>query len=96
MRAKRLYLDTYRVEDHERLAKTIQSKLKRHWIVSYDANAKIHALYKRRRRFTYGLQYSAIRAYEGSEVFVFADSLKLPTKSSLAYIDVALPARKSA
>lgn len=95
-RAKRLYLDTYAQEDHARIAGTIQSRLKRHWIVSYDAHPEIHALYRKRRRFTYGLQYSAIRAYEGSEVFVFSDSLKLPSRSSLPYIDVALPAKRTA
>lgn len=93
-RAKRLYLDTYQPDDHARIAKTIQSKLKRHWIVSYDAHAEIHALYKRRRRFTYDLQYSAMKAYEGSEIFVFSDNLMLPKSSTLSYVDRGLKTLK--
>ncbi|GLC25051.1 DNA adenine methylase [Roseisolibacter agri] len=89
-RAERLYLNTYEPEDHGRLASTIQQKLQRPWLVSYDGHPTILDLYRDRRQFTYSLQYSAIESYQGTEVFVFSDDLELPDTSRLSYIDEAL------
>jgi DNA adenine methylase len=90
-RAAHLYLNTYLPRDHTRLAQVIQGKLRRPWIVSYDGHPTIISLYRNRRKFRYSLQYSAIRAYAGSEVFVFSDSLLIPSTSALPYIAKALP-----
>jgi DNA adenine methylase len=95
-RADRLYLDHYKEADHARLAKLVQSSLKRPWLVSYDGHPHILSLYQKRRKFTYSLQYSAMEAYAGTEVFVFADVLNIPRTSSLPYVAAAveeLPAR---
>ncbi|KAB2965635.1 MAG: DNA adenine methylase [Thermoanaerobaculia bacterium] len=89
-RAKRLYLNVYTPDDHVRLAKFIQSKLRRAWLVSYDSHAAISELYRKRRQFQYSIQYSAIQAYEGTECFIFSDSLKIPRDSALPYIAQAL------
>jgi DNA adenine methylase len=87
---RRLYLDHYRPEDHERIAGVIQRQLKRPWIVSYDAVPEILKFYLKRRSFVYDLQYNAAAAYKGKEVFVFADRIKLPESSALSSIDYAL------
>jgi DNA adenine methylase len=87
---KRLYLNHYLAEDHARLAKLIQSKLKQHWIVSYDNTAEVTGLYEKRRSFVYDLQYNAAKAYVGKEFFAFSDKLKIPGGSRVASIDKAL------
>lgn len=89
-RAERLYLNVYEPSDHVRLAQSIQTKLRRPWIVSYDSHPAIAKLYRGRQRFRYAIQYSAIRAYEGSEVFIFSDDLRIPRESAVLYIDRAL------
>ncbi|HEX5128016.1 MAG TPA: DNA adenine methylase [Rhodocyclaceae bacterium] len=89
-KAGRLYLNVYEKSDHERIASVIQKKLPRKWLVSYDSAPEILGYYSKRRSFIYDLQYSAYRIYKGKEVFVFSDDLKLPVKSSLPYIDVAM------
>jgi DNA adenine methylase len=89
-RAERLYLNTYQAADHARVAKTIQTKLRRRWIISYDSHPTIASLYARRRSFTYSLQYSAMRAYAGMELFVFSDDLQLPLSSRLSYVQPGL------
>jgi DNA adenine methylase len=89
-RADRLYLNSYLPKDHTRLAQVIQSKLHRPWIVSYDGHPTIISLYRKRRKFRYSLQYSAIRTYAGSEVFLFSDSLLIPSTSALPDIAKAL------
>lgn len=85
-RAERLYLNAYQPSDHARVSKTIQRRLKRPWIISYDSHAAIANLYSDRRMFRYSLQYSAIEAYAGTELFVFSDDLEIPKTSSLPYV----------
>lgn len=80
-----LYLNSYKKEDHCRLAKAIQ-KVRHKWILSYDGVYDIVKLYSRRRHFLYDLQYSAAKVYKGKEVFIFCDRLKLPTVCSLKHI----------
>jgi DNA adenine methylase len=94
-RAERLYLSVYKKADHVRLAKFIQSTLKRSWIVSYDSHNAIWRMYAERRKFKYSLQYSALRAYEGQEIFVFSDDLKIPKSSTLPNVELALKYRPS-
>lgn len=89
-RAERLYLNVYEPDDHATLAKFIQAKLRRPWVVSYDNHPEIAKLYRQRRRFRYSIQYSAMTTYEGTEYFIFSDGLKIPRKSALPSIDRAL------
>lgn len=93
-KADRLYLNHYKPEDHQRIAKIIQ-KMKLPWMVSYDAAPEILGCYPRRRSFIYGLQYNASKAYVGTEVFFFSDKLKLAQGSSVRAIDAVL-SRKGA
>ena len=83
-RAKRLYLNVYEPDDHVRLASAIQTKLRRPWIVSYDSHPSISTLYRERRKFHYSISYSAIRSYEGRELFIFSDALQIPKSSTLS------------
>lgn len=85
-RAERLYLNTYQPDDHARLARVIQTRLRRPWIVSYDNHPRIVRLYRKRRSFRYSLTYSAIKAYTGTELFIFSDDLDLPRSSVIPYI----------
>ena len=89
-KADRLYTNFYRPDDHERIAKLIQGRLKKPWLVSYDNVPQIATYYAERRTFTYRLQYTASSAYEGSEVFFFSDELSLPARSEVKNIDAAL------
>jgi DNA adenine methylase len=88
--AERLYLSRYTRDDHIRLARVIQRKLRRPWLVSYDDHPDIVSLYRERRKFRYSLQYSAVRTYAGREVFVFSDDLRVPRTSVLPSIAGAL------
>lgn len=85
-RADRLYLNTYQPDDHVRLARVIQARLQRRWMVSYDNHPSIVSLYRQRRSFRYSLTYSAIKAYTGTELFIFSDDLTLPKSSVIPYI----------
>ena len=89
-RAQRLYMDWYQKDDHHRLARVIQTTVAHRWIVSYDAHADVLALYDARRRFLYDLPYSAIRAYQGREVFIFSDDLEIPASSEVATVATGL------
>ena len=45
---------------------------------------------EKRKQFLYSLQYSAFKAYKGTEVFIFSDKVSIPEKSSVPFIDVVL------
>lgn len=89
-KAEKLYQNHYTPVDHERISQTIQNNLQHPWIVSYDSNPTIMDHYRNRKSFIYALQYNAAKAYEGSEIFLFADTVKIPTKSSVKFIDHSL------
>jgi DNA adenine methylase len=91
-KADRLYANHYVAKDHSRIAKVIQTSIVHPWIVSYDPAPEILNFYGERKSFVYDLQYSASRAYKGSEVFIFSDDLKIPSRSELRFIDRALTA----
>ena len=91
-RSQRLYLDGYQRSDHERLAGVIQTKLAHHWIVSYDAHERVMDLYEGRRRFAYNLPYSAISSYQGREIFIFSDTLDVPSVSEVRAVNAGLKA----
>ena len=73
----RLYRNTYKHDDHAQIADLVAT-IRQPWIVSYDNAPEINALYGRFRQQTFGLGYSANARYEGTEVMVFSDRLKIP------------------
>jgi DNA adenine methylase len=91
-KADRLYPNHYKAADHERIAKTIQSKLKCPWLVSYDSCPEILRHYSKRKSFRYDLQYNANSAYKGTEVFIASDNLKWPKASALECVNAGLAA----
>ena len=95
-KADRLYMNHYNTADHVRIAKVIQERVKRPWIVSYDNALPISALYKNRRTFFYSLQYNAARVYQGEELFIVSDGLALPGNSAIPAINIALKRESAA
>lgn len=89
-KADRLYPNYYKESDHANIAKIIQAEVKLPWMVSYDSGPEISAFYRKRRQFTYDLQYNAASAYKGKELIIASDDLALPAKSSLPSISLAL------
>jgi len=88
-KAERLYLNHYEPKDHERIARVVQKKLKRPWLVSYDCAPEVLRYYSKRSRFQFSQQYNAAKAYKGLEVFFFSDRLILPRESSIPAINIA-------
>jgi len=89
-KADSLYQNHYTPEDHLRISKVIQKKIKRPWVVSYDADPNILSYYEKCEVFVYSLQYNAAKAYKGTEVFAFSDKLRIPLASTLSFINEAL------
>lgn len=89
-KADRLYPNHYKPNDHQRIAEVIQEDIAQYWIVSYDSCDEIQEFYKGRTLFRYMLQYSAAKAYKGSELFIFSDQTIAPRRSSVSAIDTAL------
>jgi DNA adenine methylase len=89
-KAESLYHDHYSEQDHKDIGKIIQTKVKKPWIVSYDNNPAILKIYDKRKKFTYDIQYNLANVYQGREVIIFSDKLKLPATSSVSFINRTL------
>lgn len=77
-----LYRNFYQHDDHVKIAKLLGSaKFRRPWVVSYDNVDEIRKMYAYAHSLTYGLNYTAQRRYEGSEVMFFSDRLTLPEET---------------
>jgi DNA adenine methylase len=74
---RRLYANFYSEEDHQDIAEAL-SEVPFRWITSYDNEQEIRQLYRRHRKVTYYLHYSAADRDSGTEVMFFSDGLKVP------------------
>jgi DNA adenine methylase len=78
MKGDSLYENHYKSKDHAALGEFIQRKVKNHWIVSYDNVQPIKDIYAAARQKTYAIGYSARNVYNGSEVIIYSDQLRIP------------------
>lgn len=74
-KAGSLYMNSFNAEDHEALAKELNSKAAGTWLLTYDAVPQVDELYAERRVRRFGLNYSAHRVVKATEVAVLSDSL---------------------
>ena len=72
-KAGSLYLNAFKSADHEALAKVLNQRSAKNWVLTYDNVAQVPALYGDRRRVEFGLHYSAHRVRKATEVMVFSD-----------------------
>lgn len=77
-----LYLNDYKLKDHQMLAEQI-ARLRLPWIVTYDLGAIHHKLYSSYRRIVYGLEYTTQKRYNGEEVMFLSNGLHLPKRAEL-------------
>ncbi len=72
-----LYLNSYKDDDHKKIAQEISKIKKVHWIVSYDNTKKITDIYKWvKNKFAFNLIHAAYKARQGKEILFLSSSLK--------------------
>lgn len=70
-----LYMNSFTTEQHEELAKALNTPAKARWVLTYDDVPEIRNLYTERRSQTFSLHYSAHKVGSARELMVFSDSL---------------------
>ncbi len=79
VKGRGLYRNFYGHDDHETIAKVLQSSsFKRPWVVSYDNAQEICRMYRKSQGVTYDLNYTAQKRYVGNEVMFFSRKLLIP------------------
>jgi DNA adenine methylase len=73
----KLYQSSYLHDDHEKISFLVDD-IQQNWIVSYDNVEPIRRFYAAYRQQSFGLRYSAQRQYEGVEVMVYGNDVKIP------------------
>lgn len=74
-KAGSLYLNAFTAENHEALARVLNSVSDSHWLLTYDNAPQVAQLYAARRRREFELHYSAHRVVKATEVAVLSDAL---------------------
>lgn len=78
IKGKELYSNHYKHEDHLLVSQMINGISDHKWLVSYDNEKEIRNLYKKNKKFTYSLNYSAVNSTSGSEIFIYHNKLIIP------------------
>ena len=74
-----LYINFFRTEDHQALAKLIK-KIKIDWMVTYDNVEEVKSIYKDREQKVYDLNYSLANKGKNSEIIVLSRDLWLTSE----------------
>lgn len=80
LKGSSLYLNHYKQDNHNQLAKLLNKNSKMHWILTYDNVPEIAELYSQRRIFEFCLNYHADSAKTGQELLILSDKMKMPLK----------------
>lgn len=73
-----LYLNAFKIADHQKLADSLNRHTKAKWLLSYDNEKAILDLYPNRDFRTFDLKYSAHHNTRvGSELMIFSDAINL-------------------
>ncbi|MFH1825048.1 MAG: DNA adenine methylase [Candidatus Firestonebacteria bacterium] len=70
-----LYLNHYKKEDHEVLAKLLNCNPDAFWLLTYDNKKEIKSLYPERKIANFSLNYNAYESYKGKEILISSDAL---------------------
>ena len=71
-----LYLNAFKIKDHEKLANTLNKFNRAKWLLSYDNEQEILELYPNREFRVFDLKYSAHHNSKvGSELMIFSDAI---------------------
>lgn len=73
-----LYLNAFKLKDHQKLADSLNKHNKAKWLLSYDNEQDILDLYSDRQYRTFDLKYSAHHNSKmGSELMIFSDTIDM-------------------
>lgn len=73
-----LYLNAFKAQDHEDLASVLNELKDSKWLLTYDSEPEILALYPKRNYRPFDLRYSAHHnTKEGSELMIFSDAFDM-------------------
>ncbi len=71
-----LYMNSYKENDHKKVAEEIKKIKRIHWIVSYDNVSEINKLYTGIKKFKFNLTHTAFITRKGKEILFFSNKLK--------------------
>ncbi|MCA3715651.1 DNA adenine methylase [Phenylobacterium sp.] len=72
-----LYTNFYKPDDHAKLAAKVL-KIELPWVVTYDDVPDIRRLYRARRQYAFGINYSLNEKRVGAELLVVSKGLRVP------------------
>lgn len=74
-KAHSLYMNSFEIKDHERLASVLNGFKDSSWLLTYDNSTHVERLYTERRRRLFELLYSANGASKAKEIAILSDTM---------------------
>lgn len=79
-----LYLNAFKIKDHEKLAAALNQHANAKWLLTYDSEPEILDLYRARSYRAFDLKYSAHHnTKSGSELMIFSDAIDVSVIDNL-------------
>lgn len=78
-RGSELYSASYKPMDHKMVGEEVR-KLNAPWVMTYDNVDEIRQIYKRNRKFSFNINYSAQVKRVGTELLIASKGLKIPKR----------------
>jgi DNA adenine methylase len=72
-----LYLNHYKKENHEALAKRLNENPGSFWLLTYDNKREIRSLYQSRKIINFVLNYNVYKSRKGKEIMILSDAFAL-------------------
>lgn len=82
-KGKQLYLNFFSYDDHVRIEKMINSRVKCDWVITYDDVPEIANIYQNHVLRRIDLNYSAGIKRKASEIIIFRHNAMVPTLEQL-------------
>ena len=82
-KGEQLYMNYFKLEDHQRIEKTIREKVNCDWIITYDYAKEIEDIYKNYNMSLYDLNYSVSSKCKASELMIFKAGIAIPSDEEL-------------
>lgn len=82
-KGKQLYMNYFRLSDHERIEKLIRQHVTCNWMITYDNTPEIVKIYNGYDIRQYDLKYSVAKKRVASEIIIFPHGGMCPTKAEM-------------
>lgn len=89
-KGKQLYMNFFKLRDHERIEEEIRNSVRGDWIITYDNAPEIAHIYDGYSIRKFDLNYSVAEKRQASELMIFKNGIYIPSNMTLMERQIAI------